>query len=65
MLSTVAKLVERLLGDRIRVKSTTDAVTKVVELTREATRGSYKSKKLSIMISFELGMPLTRRRGIG
>ena len=35
-------------------KSTTDAVTKVVELTREAMRGSYKSKKLSIIISFDI-----------
>ena len=57
MLSTISKLLGRLLSDRIRVeveekgglserqygfrkhKSTTDAVTKIVELTRAATRG--------------------------
>ena len=72
MLSTVGKLLERLLCERIRAeveargglsdrqygfrehKSTTDAVTKVVELTREATKGSYQSKKLGIMISFDV-----------
>ena len=72
ILSTVAKLLERLLGDRIKVevkekgglserqygfrkhKSTTDAVTKMVELTSEATSGNCKFKKLSILTSFDV-----------